>query len=139
MKKGDKVTITDGSYTKSVVGGKLVHEFFAYDDEQYEQYKQYVIIETNCKFPADNDQARSVLGVSGTFNNTVIQAVNSGKVVFIEERFLELVPPTHKVVVDIILHPGYGVGGKVIEISDKLYKEIKRELQAKQTHTWKEK
>lgn len=123
MKKGNIVMIRDGSYTKSVVNGELVHEYLAYCDERNAQYK---IVETGCSFPAEGNQARSILGIPSTFNNTVIQAVGSGKVVFIEERFLELVLPKHKVMVDIIFHPGYGMGGQVVEISDELYRQIKK-------------
>ena len=122
MKKGDKVTIRDGSYTRSVINGELVREHLACGVEENKQYK---IIETGCSFPAKGNQARSILGMSSTFNNTVIQAIDSGKVVFIEERFLELVPPTHKVMVDIE-QSGPATFGMVYEISDKLYKEIKR-------------
>lgn len=120
MKKGDKVTITDASYSRSIIDKKLIGEWLNFGDEKG---KQYVIIETDCRFPRDDvkDRYRNY----GTFNNTVIQAVDSGKVVFIEECFLEPVLPTHKVMVDMVLRPGY-VGGEIIKISDKLYKEIKR-------------
>jgi hypothetical protein len=124
MKKGDVVTIDDGSFTRSVVDGKLIKESLNYGNEKG---KQYVIIETGCSFPNTGSRGFAGTSIVTTFNNTVIQAIDSGKVVFIEERFLKLVPPTHEVVVDIIFHPGYGIGGKIVEISDKLYKEIKRD------------
>ena len=116
MKKGNKVIVKDGSYSQSVVNGELVHEIgLSYN-------KQYTVIETNCKFPTTDRY--QTMG-HPTFNNTVIQAIDSGKVVFIEERFLELVSPTHKVMLDIRQDSGW-MYGQIVEISDKLYKEIKR-------------
>ena len=122
MKKGDVVTIKDGSYTKSVIDGELVHEYLAI------QSKQYKVAETGCSFPAEDTQARSIpsFNISSTFNNTVIQAIDSGKVIFIEERFLELVLPKHVIMVDLTFHSGYGVNGQTYEISDELYKQIKK-------------
>lgn len=121
MKKDDVVTIRDGSWTRSIVNGKLIHESLAFGAEQD---KHYIIVETGCSFP----NTGSLYGLNNrpSFNNTVIQAVDSGKIVFIEERFLKLVPPKHQVMVDIIFHLGYGMGGQVVEISDKLYKQIKK-------------
>ncbi len=124
MKKGDVVTIRDNSYTKSVIGGKLVHEIYGCSIKGNERY---TVIEINCVFPTERNQACKSLFKLASFNNTVIQAIDSDKVVFIEERFLELVLPTHKVMIDIKIHDGViMVGGQVIEISDKLYKEIKK-------------
>ena len=120
MKKGDVVTIEDSSYTKSVIDGELVHEYLTM------QNKQYKVVETGCSFPAESNQAWSFSCTPSTFNNTVIQAIDSGKVVFIEERFLKLVPPTHVVMIDITFCSGYGVNGQTCEISDELYKQIKK-------------
>ena len=126
MKKGDVVTICDGSFTRSVVGGKLVGEYLNYGDEKG---KKYTVIETGCSFPNTGSSGMSELHGIPTFNNTVIQAIDSGKVVFIEERFLRPVLPKHKVVIGVtVTHLG-GIYGKVIEISDKLYQEIKRDSQ----------
>lgn len=86
MKKGDVVTIHDGSYTKSVVGGKLIHERLNYGSECD---KQYVVIEVNCKFPAEKSQSDPTY-TPAAFNNTVIQQCESDKVVFIEACFLRL-------------------------------------------------
>jgi hypothetical protein len=85
MKKGDIVTIKDGSFTQSVVNGELIHEWLVYGTEQD---KQYVVIETNCMFP--NSGSRGYPYSPPTFNDTVIQQCESGRVVFIEERFLHL-------------------------------------------------
>lgn len=116
MKKGDVVVIKDGSYSRSLIDRKLVHEVKHWRSEQF------VIIEVNCKFPTiDEYQVMYQL----TFNNTVIQAIDSDKVVFIEERFLRPVPPTHKVIVDVRQDGGW-MYGQIIEISDELYKQIKK-------------
>jgi len=83
MKKGDVVTIKDGSYAKSVIGGKIVHEFLNCGDERD---KQYIVIETDCSFPLESN--RLCNQPEAYRNDTVIQAVDSGKVVFIYNRFL---------------------------------------------------
>ena len=118
MKKGDKVTVRDSSYSRSIIDEKLVHETgILYN-------KQYTIIEIDCKFPVlDSMQLR--YESMDRFNNTVIQAVDSGKVVFIEERFLKLVLPTHKVMVDI-RQDGDWMYGEIVEISNELYRQIKK-------------
>lgn len=117
MKKGDVVIVKDGSYSRSVMNGKLIHEAGA-----GQRGEKFTVIETDCKFPT-TDEYQAMY--QSTFNNTVIQAVNSGKVVFIEERFLKLVPSTHKVMVDIRQDGGW-MYGQIVEISDKLYKQIKK-------------
>lgn len=124
MKKGDIVTIKDGSWTRSVVEGKLIAESLAYGNEKG---KQYVVIETECKFPAERNQARNATYSPPSFNNTVVQALDSGKVVFIEERFLRQVRPTHTVMVDLIQITYSSIGGETVEISDELYREILRQ------------
>jgi len=128
MKKGDRVVIDDGSFSKQVKDNKLSHGPGGdrYKNLQDDDRKQYVIIETGCSFPKTGSQH--------TCNNTVIQIIKSDKVIFIEERFLKLVSskhksPKHKIMINLIHHFGYGMGGDIIEISDKLYKEIKREAQ----------
>lgn len=131
MKKGDVVVIDDGSWSRTIKDNKLVHGPGGDKQTLSKNRKQYVIIETGCSFPNTGNKGYSYPTLMpATFNNTVIQAIDSGKVVFIEERFLKLVPPKHKILVDVIFHPGYGMGGQVIEISDKLYQEIKRDAQA---------
>lgn len=83
MKKGDIVTIRDGSYTRSIIAGKLIHESLAYGSEGDKKYR---VVETECSFPL-TDKCQSAM----YRNDTVIQAVKSGKVVFIHGRFLKLV------------------------------------------------
>lgn len=118
MKKGDIVTVKDGSYSRSVINGKLIHELGAGRPGE-----KFTVIEISCKFPT-TDEYQTMY--QPTFNNTVIQAVDSDKVVFIEERFLKLVLPIHKVMIDIRQDSGC-MYGQIVEISDKLYQEIKRE------------
>ena len=80
MKRSDIVTIIDSSWSKSIINGRLIHEWLNRGDE-------YIVIETDCTFPNTGSQ----LPVNkSTCNNTVIQNIISGKVVFIEERFLRL-------------------------------------------------
>lgn len=122
MKKGDKVVINDGSFSKQVKNNELSHgpggDRYRADRERNYIRKQYVVIETGCIFP--NTGARN------TFNNTIIWAIDSGKIVFIEERFLQLMPPKHKVIIDIAYND-CTMFGETVKISDKLYQEIKRE------------
>jgi len=117
MKRDDIVTIQDTSYSTSVVDEKLTYS------GRRLRYKRCKVIEVGCTFPKtskwDGDNV----------NNTIIQVIETGQVVFIEERFLRPVPPTHKVMVDIRQDGGW-MYGQVIEISDKLYKEIKRDSQS---------
>lgn len=122
MKKGDVVVIDDGSWSRQIKNNELIR---GPGGDKYIscKRKQYVIIETGCSFPNTGSFISIV-------NNTVIQAIDSGKVVFIEERFLRLVPPKHKIMVDVATHQGCFMYGNIVEISDKLYKEIKRELQS---------
>lgn len=121
MKKGDIVTVKDGSYSRSIVDGKSIHEGRALYDIQY------TVIEIGCKFPVvDSFQQR--YEIIERFNNTVIQAIDSGKVVFIEERFLKLVPPKHMAIIDAE-RKNCCIVGTWVEISDKLYQEIKRKVQ----------
>jgi len=120
MKKGDVVIINDGSYSRSVIEGKLIHEILGKQPQQ-----QYVVIEVNCKFPVI-DKPQSMYESVSRFNNTVIQAIDFGKIVFIEERFLQPALPTHIITVIICENTGAGYT-EIIEISDKLYKKIKEQ------------
>lgn len=124
MKKGDVVVTDDGSFSRTIKGGKLVYGPGGdkYTGIKNSDRKQYVIVETGCSFPRTGNR-------NDRFNNTVIQAVDSGKIVFIEERFLELVLPTHKVMIDI-RQDGGCMYGQIVEISHKLYQEIKRGSQS---------
>lgn len=123
MKKGDVVMIGDGSYSRSVVDGKSVHEVGL-----GRLGKEFIIIEIDCKFPVIDPFQQRYETVE-RFNNTVIQAIDSGKVVFIEERFLRPVPPKHQIWIDVVYHQPHRIGGRLVEISDKLYQEIKCETQ----------
>ena len=113
--------INDGSWSRTIRDNELVSspggDKYRADREYNYVRKQYVIIETGCSFPST--------GSSNSFNNTVIQAIDSGKVVFIEERFLRPVLPTHKVMVNMTQSGGL-ICGEIVEISDELYKQIKK-------------
>lgn len=116
MKKGDVVTVRDSSYSKVITEHGLESSYGGVNSVRDEQG---IVIELNCKFP-DPERYQEQC----SFNNTVIKT-DSGKIVFIEERFLEPVLPTHKVMVDIKQDSGW-MYGQIVEISDKFYKEIKR-------------
>ena len=88
MKRGDIVTIMHESWsTRSIINGKLINEWTLCCNTDKNQDNEYIVIETDCTFPNTGSQ----LPVNKpTCNNTVIQNIISGKVVFIEERFLRL-------------------------------------------------
>lgn len=117
MKKGDVVIIKDSSYSKVVTNYGLES---GYGDGGVcnIRKKQGTIIEVGCKFPNLHYYQTQI----HTCNDTVI-VLDSGEVVFIEERFLKLA--THKVMVDIRQDGGW-MYGQIIKISDELYKQIKR-------------
>lgn len=121
MKQGDVVTVRDGSYSWSIINGKSIHEIGVWLPDE-----KFTVIEAGCKFPVIDPWQNRYEPVL-RFNNTVIQAIDSGKVVFIEERFLKLVPPKHKVMLVEKMVRNHAVAGTFVEISDKLYQEIKRE------------
>ena len=113
MKKGDRVVIIrDGSWTQSVMDGRLVRESLNYGPAQG---RHYAVVETGCRFPLDSRWAPQPEAYR---NNTVIQDVENGKVVFIHDRFLR--PATHIIVID----------GKTIEVSDESFKALKQSLGA---------
>lgn len=96
MKKGDIVTINDGSYSRSIVYGKLIHESLNYGNSVG---KEYTVLLTNCVLPIAPDGSERYRQ-HGRVNDTVIQDVDSGKIVFIEKVFLRLkyrVPPIREV------------------------------------------
>ena len=107
MKKGDRVVISDGSWTMSIIGGKVVHEFLNHGGVQG---KHYVVVETDCSFPLQDfhqpEQWR---------NDTVIQD-DGGKVVFIHGGFLRAA--THTITID----------GKTIELSHESFLNLKEQL-----------
>lgn len=112
MKKGDVVTVNDFSWCTQI------------NERTRDCKKQYTIIEIGCVFPLQDDQRNCYR------SDTVIQSLAGSEVVFIHNRFLKLVAPKHIIVIDAE-RCGSSILGKVIEISDKLYKEIKRDSQTK--------
>jgi hypothetical protein len=90
MKVGDIVVITDGSYTRSIIDGELIHEWLNSGEAKG---RRYTVIETGCSFPLV-DQGRPSAQPSYRRNDTVIQDEN-GKVVLIHSRFLRVVESKH--------------------------------------------
>ena len=117
MKKGDIVTIDDYSWAREIVNGKLKNIRIKNCTT-----RKYTIVENNCDFPLHDDQSRIYR------SDTVIQAIDGGEVIFIHGTFLRPVLPKHKIMIDITNAMSV-MYGNIIEISDKLYKEIKRDSQ----------
>ena len=111
MKKGDKVKIRDFSYSQCVVGCKLQDYNGLFGDAKGE----FVVVEVDCKFPQTVNQ-KYWYPDGKEYNDTVLQSIQSGRVVFIEERFL--VPAQHTITID----------GKEITISHEFYQALKRSL-----------
>jgi len=107
MKKGDIVTIYDRSYSRVIKDGRMLDGM---DCLPRDGDTQFVVIETDCRFPKTSQW------VGSDYNNTVIQSLNTGEVVFIEERFLR--PAKHIIVLD----------GKPIEISHESFLSLKKQL-----------
>ena len=107
MKKGDIVTVNDFSWCVQI------------NECERNCKKQYVVVDIGCYFSLNDGQPRIYR------NDTVIQAKDGNDVILIYEAFLKPILPTHKVMVDIRQDNGW-MYGEVVEISDKLYKEIKR-------------
>lgn len=85
MKAGDKVTIRDYSYVRSVVNGELINAPNVF----YDHGEEYTVVEIGCTFPLEQRYCPQRMQVH---NDTVIQDT-SGRVVFIHSRFLKLVDP----------------------------------------------
>ena len=79
MKKGDVVTVGDFSYSMIIEDGELRNSFHAFHPVAG---KQFVVVDVGCVFPRTSQHPGT------NYNNTVLQAVGSTEVVFIEERFL---------------------------------------------------
>lgn len=106
IKKGDVVKIKDFSYSRTVENGKLVRP-------NSSTYGKFVVVEINCNFPhTKNDPWRA----PADFNNTVIQATNSGEVIFIQDKYLQ--PAKHKITVD----------DKTVEISHESFEAFKKQF-----------
>ena len=105
MKKGDVVTVYDYSWATAVCNGELIRDF--------QRRIKYTVVQCGCTFPytSDTQSAKWV-------NDTVIQDIESGMVVFIHNSFLRLVPQTHIIIID----------GKTIELSHESFKNLKEQL-----------
>lgn len=117
MKKGDVVKVHDSSYSFAIVDGFLEHH------PGEVQKEQQLIIAVNCDLPAAQQD------ISAQHNNIIVRGQISGRMTFVQQRFCHPVPPKHKIMIDVVTHHGCFVYGNVVEISDKLYKEIKRDSQ----------
>lgn len=113
-KVGEIVHIDDSSYSVIVIDGRLVsfpegmkgyHWFTLKNDD-------YIVIETECKFPC-HEQFQEI---KNRFNNTIIQHVKTATIIFIEDKFLT--PKVHEITID----------GKRIELSQKSYQNLKEQL-----------
>lgn len=108
IRVNDKVNINDGSYSIKVTSKGLEHGPGG-DKHRGESRKVYTVLLTNCVFPNTGSRAK-------TFNNIVIQNDETGEVIFIEERFLQLAE--YEIT----------IAGKVIKISPKSYENLKKQL-----------
>ena len=107
MKKGDVVQINDCSWARTAKNGKLVSPNGVYG-------VHCIVVEINCKFPFSLPR---FVEQSPTYNNTVIQVIDTGEVIFIEQRFLK--PVTRKITFD---------DGKVVELSEQSYQNLRKQL-----------
>ena len=108
IKRGDVVVITDGSYTESVIDGALRHESLNHGANKNRPYK---VVETDCSFPIHD-----IWQPNNYQNDTVIQDVQSGKVVFIHHRLLALTEC--EIIID----------GKAVKVSSEICLRLRREL-----------
>ena len=120
MKKGDIVKVHDSSYSLTIVDGLLEHH------PGEVQKEPQLIVAVGCDLPADwgccVDQYQR--------NNTIVRGQVSGRIIFVQQRFCHPIASEHKVMIDIT-NFGVGIRGNIIEIPDKLYKEIKRDSRSK--------
>ena len=107
MRKGDRVIVRNDSYSTVVVDGELK---CGHESPHTTRYKQCIIVELGCRFP------RTSPWKGDNHNDTVVQIIKTGEVVFIEERFLQ--PTTHEIIID----------GKTIKLSHESYNNLKEQL-----------
>lgn len=119
MKKGDIVKVNDSSYSFKIVNGYLEHHP---GDVQKENQ---IVIATNCDLPTDDSYGYS----KSQHNDIIVRSQISGEITFVQQRFCHLVPPIHKIMVGIRQDGGW-MYGEIVEISDKLYREIERDSQS---------
>jgi len=111
MKRDDIVTANDFSWFATV--GICMCDYV----RDYTKY--YKVLDTGCHFPLESGQPKKYR------NDTTIQAIDSGEILIIHGAFLRPVLPKHKVMVDIV-YGGCVTYGEIVEISDELYKQIKK-------------
>lgn len=110
MKKGDVVVAYDLSWAQAVKNGKLVSP--SRDVHcRVGRGAPAVIVETGCRFPlTDCSQP------DDEYNDTVIQVINTGEVIFTQLEFLQ--PAKRKITVD----------GKTVEISHESFEAFKKQF-----------
>jgi len=118
MKKGDIVVVNDSSYSFVIVNDCLEHHAGEVQKERQ------IVIAVDCDLPADYN-----LHSESQRNDVIVKGQTSGKITFIQQRFCRPVPPTHKIIIDVVINRNCSVYGEVIKISDRLYQEIKRDSQ----------
>lgn len=111
MKRDDIVTVNDFSWFSTL--GTNTYDYVK------DCNKRYKILDTECYFPLEGSQSEKYR------NDTTIQAIYGGEVLVIHGAFLRPVPPTHKVMINVTTSGGCFMYGEIVEISDKLYQEIK--------------
>lgn len=103
IKKGDKVKIQDLSYSRTVRDNELKRP------KEGLRGEFAIVVETGCKFPNTGS-------FFGEFNNTIIQVIDTGGVIFICDN--QLGPATRTIEFD----------GKKIELSEKSYNNFKKQF-----------
>lgn len=104
MKAGDKVKITDTSYTKCVNGRGEIIEPSACKTHKLPA----ILVAKDCVLPGQD--------YAGLRNNAIVQICDTKQLVFIDIKQLTFLE--HTITID----------GKEITISDKSYQELKRSL-----------
>lgn len=105
---GDKVMVTDGSYSMEFANGETKFSGNIVDNGATKYI--YEITATNLVLPTDDDEE---------FNDTIIRRISDGRVFFVQQRFLKeyvAVPKFHKD--QIVVYQG--IFFKVLKVDDGL-------------------
>ena len=99
MKSGDIVTVTDSSWSKTIVRGEIVGGYALLSRKKrtlLSKKKHWTVLETGCSFPLDlRDRTPFPKQPAHFRNDTVIQGRETDDVVFIHHGFLKLVKKEH--------------------------------------------
>ena len=109
LKVDDKVNIKDGSYAFGIENGRYTRS------SNCDKREGLAVISTGLKTMRDADEERS-----GEYTQVcdLLVTDNDGGYWFTQSRFVEPVDPIHTIVID----------GAEIEISDKSFKALKKQL-----------